>query len=395
MRKLLRMLGRMGLVLIGVAMALALAEAGFHVYYFFHPSKAKGFFWVPNTEYGWGLAPGREAPYYEDHGEFSTRVRINSQGLRDVEHRYTKPPGTYRILVLGDSYMEALQVKLEEIFPRLLEAHLAASAAKPVEVINTGVSAWGTDNEYLFFRREGYRYQPDLVLLVFTTCNDIRENYEPYNRMVVGANLGKPNFTVNGAGLLEQHNGEPPSPPVPWWREHMYVGQFLYVQLGGRLVLPGTKQVGIPPPKDPKAPWIPPNMFVYNPEYRQEVEEAWRVTRALILAIRDEATAHKAKFAVVVHNGPWVYYEDRWDFMFMRDSNARATWDRRKPDRLASEFLSAEHIPFVNLFDAFDAAKNQGPLFFHVDPHWTPAGHRVAAQTVAEFLIREGLAPTR
>jgi hypothetical protein len=379
---------------VGLLVALVLLEAGFRAYYFAYPSMAKGFFWVPSVEYGWGLDAGHSAFFFDDHGEFHTFVRINSKGLRDVEHEYEKPPGTFRVLILGDSYMEALQVDLEQTFARLLEQRLKVSAARRVEVINTGVAAYGTDNEFLFLRHEGYKYQPDLVLLMFTSANDVRESYRPFNQLAVGAQLTKPHFRLNGDGNLVQLEGDPPSPPVPWWRKRLRVGEYLYRRLGGEILPPSRRDVGIPPPKDPKVPYVPAGMFVYSPEYHPAVEQAWRVTKALIREIRREAGKHGAQLAVVVHNGPWVHHDEHWNRMFFRHPMGRNVWDRRKPDRIASEFLAAEGIPFVNLFDAFEAAKQPGPLFFDVDPHWRPAGHRVAAGAVAQFLLSDGLVPS-
>ena len=43
-------------------------------------------------------------------------------------------------------------------------------------VINSGVSGWGTDQEYLFLKREGFKYSPDVVVLAFLIVNDIRNN---------------------------------------------------------------------------------------------------------------------------------------------------------------------------------------------------------------------------
>src|SRR5574337_1459165 len=98
----------LALTLGGMVAGLGLIEAGFRVYNVVHPSNARGFFWEPFAAYGWRHPPGRSGPWYDDHGEFKTTVRINSKGLRDVEHPYEKPPGVFRILVLGDSYMEGL-----------------------------------------------------------------------------------------------------------------------------------------------------------------------------------------------------------------------------------------------------------------------------------------------
>src|SRR5262245_34882006 len=98
------------------------------------PPAARGNFWRRHPEIGWVHPPSYAALWFDDRGEFSVSVTTNSKGLNDVEHDYAKTPGTYRILVIGDSYIEALQVPLDETFSRLLETQL--SAARRVEVIS-------------------------------------------------------------------------------------------------------------------------------------------------------------------------------------------------------------------------------------------------------------------
>jgi hypothetical protein len=393
-RRIAPILAGLALVLLGTVAGLGLIELGFRVYHWRQTATAKGFFWEPKPDYGWGLIAGRVAPFYDDKGEFfSSSVRINSQGLRDVEHTYEKPAGVYRILILGDSYMEALQVELEQTFARLLQADLNGSAKQKVEVINTGVSSYGPDNELLFFRSEGYKYEPDLVLLAFTTGNDVRESYEPFNREATGANLSKPNFSLDANGSLQMKPGRPPPPPVPWWRKNFYLGDWLYIRLGGTILLPGGNPFGLAPPLDPRILYVAPDLFVHAPSYRPEVEEAWRVAKALVLELQREVTTRGSTFAVMVNNAPWVHYEDRWRYMTIRHKIAMETWDRQKPRRLIDAFLSEQHIPFIDLYEAFERAKDRDPLYYKWDPHWTVAGHRLAAPAVTEFLRRERLVP--
>jgi hypothetical protein len=252
-----------------------------------------------------------------------------------------------------------------------------------VEVISAGVASWGTDNELLYFRHEGHRYRPDLILLFFTTSNDVRENYAPFNRLAAAANLHKPVFAMNGAGVLEMRPGPPPIPPLPWWR-HLLIGEYLFRRLGGTFI--SSSPGGVPP-------GVPADMWVYAPDYRAEVVEAWAVTEGLIRALRDEVTARRARFAVAVHSGPWTHGEDRWRLMLMEDPRAAATWDRNKPRRLIAEILARAGVPHVDLFEAFEAAGRREPLFFNIDPHWNAAGHRVVAQATADFLLARRLVP--
>jgi hypothetical protein len=118
---------------------------------------------------GWRNIPGWNA------STLGKSITINSKGLRDKEHDYEKKPGVRRILVLGDSFAWGYGVSNEEIFTEVLERKLA-KCTSPVEVINSGVSGWGTDQEYLFLISEGYRYSPDLIVLALYLANDLENN---------------------------------------------------------------------------------------------------------------------------------------------------------------------------------------------------------------------------
>ncbi|PYQ23833.1 MAG: hypothetical protein DMF81_07510 [Acidobacteria bacterium] len=67
--------------------------------------------------------------YYVERKEGFSEGHFNSHGFRDYERTWEKPPNTYRILVLGDSYVEAFQVPLERAFPALLEVRLNAAGS--------------------------------------------------------------------------------------------------------------------------------------------------------------------------------------------------------------------------------------------------------------------------
>lgn len=102
------------------------------------------------------------------------KVSINSKGLRDVEHNCEKEEGIFRIVVLGDSFMEAYQVPLEQSFPRLLEKNLNKRSSKKVEVINLGVGGHGTarmtvtpvaiNAQVIFLETHGKKIKHTLVL---------------------------------------------------------------------------------------------------------------------------------------------------------------------------------------------------------------------------------------
>ena len=118
-------------------------------------------------------------------------VTINEKGLRDHDLPYV-PSGTYRVMVLGDSFAASLEVGLEETFHVQLERLLG------YEVIAAGHGGWGTDNELLWYRQEGINYAPDLVLLLLQPGNDVQDNSSTINYVP----NQRPAFSVAGDQLV-------------------------------------------------------------------------------------------------------------------------------------------------------------------------------------------------
>ncbi len=141
------------------------------------------------------------------------KLTINEKGLRDRDYPYEKPPGTKRILVLGDSFVWGYGVADDEIFTERLEQMLEESpinAGEKIEVINTGVSGWGTDQEYLFLQQEGFKYSPDIVILAFYIGNDISNNMA--SRQYA---MEKPVFLDRKLQVKNVPVPEPPNKPKP------------------------------------------------------------------------------------------------------------------------------------------------------------------------------------
>lgn len=96
--------------------------------------------------------------------EYRHNFRTNSQGFRGQrEYAIEKPQGTYRVAVLGDSVTLGHGVEDEETFSAVLEKNL--SRTRPAEVINMGVSGYGTSEELIQLREVALKYDPDLVIL--------------------------------------------------------------------------------------------------------------------------------------------------------------------------------------------------------------------------------------
>lgn len=104
------------------------------------------------------------------HGE---TVETNALGTRGPEVATPKPSGTLRVLALGDSFTWGWGAAQADTFPVQLEEKLrarvggGAAGARRIEVVNGGVSGYGTVQELLWLDRMGAALAPDVVVLFY------------------------------------------------------------------------------------------------------------------------------------------------------------------------------------------------------------------------------------
>ena len=164
-----------GLVAVFCFFILLIEVAG-QGYAAFHPS-SRVLRYIPEETLGWKLVPNLEFIFTDDHWysrEFSVPIKINSLGFRDLDRNHKKPSSVYRIAIMGDSFVEALQVPFSKTAGQLLEKKLnekfldQSSGARQFEVLNFGVGAHGTDQAFLTYLKYAQKYQPDYVFLFFS-----------------------------------------------------------------------------------------------------------------------------------------------------------------------------------------------------------------------------------
>src|SRR5262245_3364074 len=142
------MAGRLTLVLVSLLGALAALEFA---------GRWAGL-WRPDRQFqydpavGYTLRPGGD---------------VNAYGVRGPAFAVAKPPGTIRIVMVGDSFTFG-GARESESQPRQLERALNAGGGARYEVINLGVPGYNTEQELQFFRAKGRALAPDVVIVAFT-----------------------------------------------------------------------------------------------------------------------------------------------------------------------------------------------------------------------------------
>ena len=340
----------------------------------------------PHPEFGWSHIPNKEG--YWKIGEQHIHIKINSKGLRDKEYSYDKRKETFRILVLGDSFTEGFQVPLEDLFCKVLERRLN-NMGQGFEVVNGGFAGVGTDYELLFFRREGYKYDPDLVIIVFFQ-NDVCDNYK-----------SKAILDTKGAPLVYEKKGI-----ITHIKKFLAQNSCAYNYIGYCLpkhfpflanLLMRTGFISFQPIADVEGV----EYFHYQvlaQVYGPELKKAWNVTRLLILEFKNEAERHGASLAVISIPFREQVYEKLLGSYFSGSGTERREWDVNKPDRILSTFLEDQRIPFLELMPDFRKAAGKSALYYGIDGHvsdghWNVNGHHLAGQLIYDWLVKEKLVP--
>lgn len=388
-------IGRALIVALTVLLVLALLEASLRLFGPILPGNyTSGAYLERHPVYGFFHVRGYEG--WQHSSEYFARVRFNQLGLRDPRESYTKPPGTFRILLLGDSFMEAVQVEQHETTAAQLEARLRAALPDlNIEVINAGVAGWSTGIEWLYLDHEGHRFEPDLVLVGFFIGNDLHDNY--YKLQLAGDDLDlavKPYFGLGKDGAVVQRDPPPASPPpggpLPLLRSCCRLWNVVETGVLNRF---WNEQANVP--LWAAAPMEAHTRALYDVEPAGEWREGWEITSQLFGRLAARAAEIGAPVAVfAIPDSPQVS-EAHWRQLVegRRLREGRLALD--SPNRQLAAIAARHGLPLLDLLPTLqrEAAGEPRRFYFQTDQHWNRDAHALAARELARFLVERGLVP--
>lgn len=312
---------------------------------------------------GWRHKPDTTGRFVTS--ESSAVLHFNHQGIRGEDIAFERDPDIFRILVLGDSFVEGYTVNFEETLTEVLKNSLNRSLTpRKVEVINAGIAGFSTDQEYLFMREIGVRYKPDLTILLFC-YNDIYFNNRPiYERG------SKPFFSLEGNNLVTNNVPVPtPTHKNAASGDTLSPSRFsslLYTELRSRIWKRPEK---LPKPLSPSVPGS---------------SDPWAITERLLQEI-SALSGGRGHFVVsYIPRGTSIEPQVKVTEKAVRPEEAS------DPGRLG-EICARNGIDFLDLTRDLRAASRHEQVYFTRDPHWNRTGTRVAAETLAHFLQERSL----
>ena len=321
-----------------------------------------GFLYKPGAQIRW-----------TNHLEFWTAEHANSLGFLDAEPVVPKPAGRFRILLVGDSFVEAAQVSQhEKLQTRLAEEMHAMLGPGRADVVAFGHSGTGQANQLGFYERFGRQVEPDLVVLL-VVANDFANNSPVLESVRNGwhpRHPPRPFVERDGAGYRRL------TPEVDWL-DYRLAGsdssEFHAALLRDPVFAP--KLAGWNGPRNPDM-----DTMFWRPELPPLFEEAIDLTQHAL--------------------GTWKALGERDGFrvVVVATENLTRGYDPSLTDpalnrRRFEAASSRAGLPFFDLYPYFMRQPDPTAAIFRIDRHWTPTGHQWAARAIAEFLKSFGLLP--
>jgi len=345
----------------------------------------------PNWKYhpvlGWSQVPG--GTYDVVMAGVPLHVAFNRLGFRDVEHQRAKPPGTRRVVVIGDSFSEAVQVNLEETFHQVLQQLLNQADTTRWEVINVGVGDFGTAQEYLALLNYGLSFQPDVVIHEIFPLNDICNNeISLYDLCRSQNDRFRPYFVESGRDLVMTSA----QPLRNWLRRHSVsynTVEYWMLRLSGY-----NPQTADDPGRSRKLrraglAGFDPLLWTYADSRDQPapVADGWRITERVIARIVDTTRARGAAYIGMVIPFEQALTDSAWD-NFARLVHAPSL-KRLYPEQRFSALFHRLGVGAVMINDAFQPYLPEVRPF--VGGHFNASGHRRAAEALYREMVTRGL----
>jgi lysophospholipase L1-like esterase len=372
---------------VGAASALALLEAGLHLFPGLLPPAVRQALaiyadagqtadinrpFVPNDQLQYAPRPNVDVVIH-DGLSLSYTVQTQSLGGSDIGFRDVDPGAKPYAVATGDSQTWGTYVAGDQTWPNQLEAALGQP------VLNMAVLGYAPPQYQIITERYALPLHPRVMLWGFFSANDGSDSAD----FEAWVEAGKPPVRLT----------QPESGLRDFLSRHVRMYELLKFLLhAGIYYQRGAVQqaVVVPAPGGPAWTFYPDTLEALADGRRPHVARGWELAEAAILETRSAVEAAGAELVLVVLPPKEVIYADLWRARVADP----AAYDLAEPERTIMAFCQAQSLKCLDVAPAFATHAAAGEeLYLRQDAHLTPAGHHVVAEMVKEYLAEKGLGP--
>ncbi|MFV2067894.1 MAG: hypothetical protein ACC645_13045 [Pirellulales bacterium] len=357
---------RIGLVGASLAISLVAAETLLRVYQFrVYPHG----YWRIDAKTGLtcGVA-GYHGVRKSEYGRVA--ISTNEYGFRGPI--FNARNSGRKVLILGDSFVQACQVEYKATLGALLEARSAGR----LQVMQVGIPGWGQGDQIRWLKEVGVKLNPDIVVVVVFLGNDLTiDNMKP-------GNLGSYGRRVTRDGLLLK--GKSKAAEVPWLSlSNLALYKLVRLNL---TTSRRTQATGKLSAKDSSSDPFPiPNYYRrFLPIYRLDERNDSVFQTFFSLVEMFEALSDRAGFKLVFTLIPWhaAMSDERFHRVLDHYSLPENAYDRTVAHRILNAFFARKGILHVDLKGAFESYGKPLEAYGKTDPHLSPTGHEWVAEAL-------------
>jgi lysophospholipase L1-like esterase len=315
--------------------------------------------YVEDSSVGYLLKPGFAGLI--ERSEFRAPFTVNAAGLRGPEPR-AREENSFRILVLGDSQAFGFGVRDDETFSVQLEEILADRLeGLDLQVLNAGVPGYGTADQLAFLKSRGAAFKPDLVIVQFLSVNDIVETLAPAAEWAA----------VDDGWLGDRHNkddaqegGDSDEPMILRERIRWVKGQSHLLHLLSNSIGYVGVRLGLINKID----------ALWGEDFT--AEEGGK-TSELLVEIAQECRRLGAACVFL--------YTTAKNYVLSAD------YELPRSGQVVRDAGEGGRVPWIDATSHLRSRPDTTELYFILDGHWSPLGHRAIAELLADQLMELGL----
>lgn len=333
---------------------------------------------IPNTSINNVIryVPGSKAILFEPDGK-SHKVSINENGWNSSIKSYVKAKtkGTMRIAVIGDSYVHAAAVNVNEGFAEILGQQLNAKGYKN-EIYRFGIDGAPLSQYLHMLRTAALQYNPDIVV-VQLIHNDFDESY----RFLYGR------YSSSFMKLKLDDKSIKEVTPSPYKRglvdflKNSRSFRYLYYQTGLATTVRRMINTDASKDKNDTIEKAPKHGFVQSAIDVRNITEQGKITTITNYTfekLKALSKTHNFKLLVVMDPVREAIY----------DSNPATEYEANSLNTIAAKVADQHDISFLDLNKAMSKhyQTNKKQFQFPWDWHWNKLGNEVVGKAIAKDL---------
>jgi hypothetical protein len=293
---------------------------------------------------------------YRIKNEIAAPFRINQNGWNSAHERYVREKGRRsRIAVIGDSYVEALQVPYDASLAERIEGFCGGRC----EAYRFGISGAPLSQYWHVLRREAASYDPDWAVVIVVQ-NDFDESFMYGERQRQSAFLKLRMAGDRVTGEIE------PSPPFVPWHEPLkklgiYRSLWIRFQLRAALVAP----VGL-------------NNPATVDDLSGQLDAMREAARYVVKEMRDFSSQHRIRLLFVMDGDRMAIYNGEAG---VAPGQTKGWGALRAMMREVTREAAVDLLDLHEVF-AVDYRLNRRAFNFANDFHWNEHGHELVAQVI-------------